>query len=147
MDIAKCLALIDLLCARRFPTAHGRTEHGESGPGYHIAALQTSGDFWADDGTGREETAAQFEADRDGLTERLTGRWGPPQRFSLRSAFGRAMEGETVEEPWAGLSEHVPDIHLWQAPGAHRWVALGVSYGYEELPIRLLGIVTETDPP
>ncbi|MFI9246333.1 hypothetical protein ACIGXF_28060 [Streptomyces sp. NPDC053086] len=147
MDIAKCLTLIDLLCAREFPTAHGRTEHGESGPGYHLAALRTSGDFWEDDGTGRQETAAQYEADRDGLTERLTSRWGPPQRFSLRSALARAMEGEALGEPWAELSEHVPDVHLWRAPGPDRWVALGVSHGAEELPFRLLGIVTEADPP
>ncbi|MFF9768793.1 hypothetical protein ACF1GT_19645 [Streptomyces sp. NPDC014636] len=147
MDIAKCLTLIDLLCAREFPTAHGRTEHGESGPGYHLAALRTSGDFWEDDGTGRQETAAQYEADRDGLTERLTSRWGPPQRFSLRSALARAMEGEALGEPWAELSEHVPDVHLWRAPGPDRWVALGVSHKAEELPFQLLGIVTETDPP
>ncbi|MFI9804090.1 hypothetical protein ACIHEJ_06910 [Streptomyces sp. NPDC052301] len=147
MDIAKCLTVVDLLCAREFPTAHGWTDHGESGPGYHMAALQTSGDFWEGDGTEWEETAAQYEADRDGLTERLTERWGPPQRFSLRSVLARTMEGEETAEPWAGLSEHVPDVHLWQAPASDRWVALGVSHGYKELPFRLLGIVTEIDPP
>ncbi|MER6068279.1 hypothetical protein ABT187_05355 [Streptomyces sp. NPDC001817] len=147
MDIAKCLTVIDLLCARGFPADHSGTEHGESGPGFHIAALRTSGDFWEDDGTEREETAAQYEADRDALAERLTERWGLPQRFSLSSVFGRAMEGENMAEPWAGLSEHVPDVHLWQAPESGRWVALGVSHGYEELPFQLLGIVTETDPP
>jgi hypothetical protein len=147
MNIAKCLTVIDLLCAREFPTEYSRTDHGESGPGFHIAALQTSGDFWDDDGTEREEAAAQYEADRDGLAERLTGRWGPPQHFSLRSVFERTTEGESMDEPWAGLSEHVPDVQLWQAPVSGRWVALGVSHGYKELPFQLLGIVTETDPP
>ncbi|MFF5018250.1 hypothetical protein [Streptomyces sp. NPDC001165] len=147
MDIAKCLTLIDLLCAREFPTAYGRTEHGESGPGYHLVALQTSGEFWEDDGTEREETAAQYEADRDGLVERLTDRWGPPQHFSLRSVFGRTTEGEDIPEPWAGLSGHVPDVHLWEADGTGRWVALGVSQWGRELPFQLLGVVTETDPP
>ncbi|MGQ5635034.1 MULTISPECIES: hypothetical protein [unclassified Streptomyces] len=147
MDIAKCLTVIDMLCAREFPAGHGRTEHGESGPGYHIAALQTSGDFWEDDGTEREATAAQYEADRDGLTERLTSRWGPPQRFSLRGVLLRTMEGEDIQEPWSGLSEHVPDVHLWQAPAPDRWIALGVSHGPGELPFQLLGIVTEVDPP
>lgn len=147
MDIAKCLTAIELLCAREFPAVHGRTELGESGPGYHIAALQTSGDFWEGDGTEGEGTAEQYEADRDGLTERLSSRWGPPQRFSLRSVLLRTMEGEEIEEPWAGLSEHVPDVHLWKAPLAERWFALGVSHGYAELPFQLLGIVTETDPP
>ena len=147
MDIANCLTVIDLLCAREFPAEHSRTEHGESGPGFHIAALHTSGDFWEDDGTEWEETAAQYEADRDGLTERLTSRWGLPQHISLRSVFVRTMDGETIEEPWAGLSEHVPDVHVWKAPVRDRWFALGVSHGYKELPFRLLGIVTEVDPP
>ncbi|WP_225839202.1 hypothetical protein [Streptomyces sp. NK08204] len=147
MDLVRCLNVIDLLCAQEFPRAHGRTEHGESGPGYHIAALRTSGDFWEDDGTERAETEAQFDADRDGLAQRLTERWGPPQRFSLYSVLRRAMQGEQVEQPWAALSEHVPDVHLWQAPGPGRWVALGVSQWDKELEFQLLAVVTETDPP
>ncbi|MEV5799960.1 hypothetical protein [Streptomyces collinus] len=147
MDFAKCLTLIDVLCAREFPAAHGRSEHGESGPGYHIAALQTSDGFWDDDGTEWEDTAAQYEADRDGLAERLTERWGPAHRLSLRGALVRTMEGEDVGEPWAGLSEHVPDLHLWAAADSGRWVALGVSHGGRELPLQLLGVVTDTDPP
>ncbi|WP_330456499.1 hypothetical protein OIB37_06105 [Streptomyces sp. NBC_00820] len=147
MDIAKRLALVDRLCAREFPAAESRTECGESGPGYHMAILLTSGDFWEDDGTGWEETAAQYEAERDALVERLTAHWGPSQHFSLRGVLDRVMEGETIAEPWAALSEHVPDIHLWKAPASGRWVTLGVSYGYKELPFQLLGVVTDTDPP
>ncbi|MFF3462773.1 hypothetical protein ACWCQN_04540 [Streptomyces sp. NPDC001984] len=147
MDIAKALALIDLLCAREFPAAYSRTEHGESGPGYHIAALQTSGEFWEGDGTEREETAAQYEADRDGLGERLTERWGPPQYFSLAGVFDRTTEGEDIDEPWARLSGHVPDLQLWSEPASGRWVALGVSQWDKELPFQFLGVVTEIDPP
>ncbi|MEU6591373.1 hypothetical protein ABZ923_19485 [Streptomyces sp. NPDC046881] len=147
MDIVQCLTLIDLLCDREFPAAHGRTEHGESGPGYHIAALQTSEDFWDGDGSTREETAAQYEADRDGLVERLGERWGPPHHVSLYSVLDRTLAGEEVPEPWAGLSGHVPDVHLWRLPRTERWLALGVSQWDKELPFQLLGIVTETDPP
>ncbi|UFR05901.1 hypothetical protein KBP30_34125 [Streptomyces sp. Go40/10] len=147
MDIAKCLTLVDLLCAREFPAAYGRTEHGESGPGYHIAALRTSEDFREDDGSARDETEAQVEADRDGLAERLAERWGRPQQFSLYSVLDRSTAGEDLAEPWAGLSGHVPDVHLWRVPEAGRWVALGVSRWGKELPFQLLGIVTETDPP
>ncbi|MET8449316.1 hypothetical protein [Streptomyces sp. NPDC005209] len=147
MDIAKCLTLIDLLCAREFPAAHGRTEHGESGPGYHIAELHTSAEFWEDDGTEREETAAQYEIDRDGLGERFTDRWGPAEAISLHSVHVRTMDGEDIEQPWAGLSGHVPDVQLWRVPESGRWVALGVSQWGKELPFQLLGIVTETDPP
>ncbi|MFF1282606.1 hypothetical protein [Streptomyces sp. NPDC058299] len=150
MDIATCLNLIDVLCAREFPAAHGRTEHGESGPGYHIAALRTSGDILGPgdgDGSERDETEAQYEADRDGLAERLEERWGQPQHLSLYSVLDRTVAGEDVAEPWAGLSGHVPDVQLWRAPGAGRWVALGVSRWDRELPCQLLGIVTEADPP
>ncbi|MEU0333582.1 hypothetical protein [Streptomyces sp. NPDC006193] len=147
MDIAQCLTLIDLLCARRFPPARAGTEHGESGPGYHIAALRTSEGFWEGDGSERDRTRAQYEAERDALAERLGERWGPPQHISLYSVFERTMTGEDLEEPWAGLSGHVPDVQLWRPPGAGRWIALGVSQWDEELPFQLLGIVTETDPP
>ncbi|MEU1301718.1 hypothetical protein [Streptomyces shenzhenensis] len=147
MDIARHLALIDLLCTRGFPAEHGRTEHGASGPGYHIAELQTSDDFWEDGGAQREETETQYEADRDGLGARLTERWGPPQRISLYSVLERTTLGEDPEELWAGLSGQVPDLQLWRAPGADRWVALGVSRWNRELPFQLLAVVTDLDPP
>ncbi|MGW2049757.1 hypothetical protein ACWCPF_31925 [Streptomyces sp. NPDC001858] len=146
MDIARCLATVDLLCTREFPEEHGRTDLGPGGPGYLVAELQTSGEFWEADGTEREETEAQYEADRDGLAERLTDRWGPPHVISLASTLARSTEGEDIPEPWASLSGHVPNVQLWQLPGTARWVALGVSQWDKELPFELLAIVTETDP-
>jgi hypothetical protein len=147
MDITHWLATIDLLCARDFPAEHGRTDVGTGGPGYHIAELQTSGDFWEDDGTEREETEAQYECDRDGLGERLTERWGAPDVISLESTFERAQDGEDIPEPWASLSSHVPNVQLWRRPKTGRWIALGVSQWDKELPFQLLATVTEIDPP
>ncbi|WP_329535161.1 hypothetical protein OG568_41010 [Streptomyces sp. NBC_01450] len=147
MDITHWLATIDLLCARDFPAEHGRTDVGTGGPGYHIAELQTSGDFWEDDGTDREETEAQYECDRDGLGERLTGRWGAPDVISLKSTFERAQDGEDIPEPWASLSSHVPNVQLWRPPETARWIALGVSQWDKELPFQLLATVTEIAPP
>ncbi|MFF4836548.1 hypothetical protein [Streptomyces sp. NPDC001315] len=147
MNIARFLATIDLLCTRDFPAEHGRTDDGMGGPGYLIAELQTSGDFWEDDGTEREETAAQYEFDRDGLTERLTECWAAPQMFSLASVLDRVMDDEDIPEPWASLSGHVPDLHLWRPPGTERWLALGVSQWDKELPFQLLAVVTDVDPP
>lgn len=147
MDIARFLATIDLLCVRDFPAAHGRTDVGTGGPGYLIAELQTSDDFWEDDGTRREETGTQYEYDRDGLTERLTARWGAPGRVSLASVLVRTVDDEDIPEPWATLSGHVPDLHLWRPPGVERWVALGVSQWDKELAFQLLAVVTEVDPP
>ncbi|MFE7835339.1 hypothetical protein ACFU53_04460 [Streptomyces sp. NPDC057474] len=147
MTIARHLVTIDRLCSEEFPAAHGRSATGTAGPGYHIAELGTSRDFWGEDGTEREETEAQFEADRDALSERLAERWGPPDVFSLWSVSSRYLEGEDIPEPWGPLSSHVPDVHLWQADGHGRWVALGVSQWDKELPFQLVALITETDPP
>jgi hypothetical protein len=146
MDIAKCLAVIDELCAREFPAEHGRIDVGEGGPGYLIAELAMSEDFYEDGGSDRDETEAQFEADRDALGERLSERWGPIQEVSLYSAFERSMDGEEIDEPWKSLSDHVPNVHLWKTETG-RWVALGVSQWDRELPFQLLAVVTVMDPP
>ncbi|MET7683131.1 hypothetical protein [Streptomyces sp. NPDC005423] len=147
MTITHWLATLDLLCTRDLPVAPGTTDVGTAGPGYLVAELRTSGDFTEDGGAEREETAAQYECDRDGLAERLAERWGAPDVFSLRSAFERAQGGEDIPEPWASLSAHVPDVQVWRPPGTARWVALGVSRWGDELPFQLLAVVTETDPP
>lgn len=166
MSTAEHLAAIDLLRSRDFPAEHGRSPSGVGGPGYHIAELLTSGDFWDDDGTEWEATSEQYDAERDGLTILLAERWGAPQIFSLASVFERAQgdaygdededgdegagdwgEGgnEDIPEPWGSLSSSVPDLHLWRVDG--RWIALGVSQWDKELPFQLLAVVTEIDPP
>ncbi|UQT60014.1 hypothetical protein M4V62_35920 [Streptomyces durmitorensis] len=161
MSTAQHLAAIDLLRSREFPAEHGRSPCGTGGPGYHIAELLTSGDFWEDDGTQWEATADQYEAERDGLTVLLAERWGAPQMFSLASLFERTLSdgddegdsdseskegaGEDIPEPWGSLSSSVPDLHLWRVDG--RWIALGVSQWDKELPFQLLAVVTEIDPP
>ncbi|MFF6996551.1 hypothetical protein ACFY93_16600 [Streptomyces sp. NPDC008313] len=147
MTLAQHLATIDLLCSWEFPVEHGRSGTGTGGPGYHIAELATSDDFWEDDGTRRQETEDRFDADRDGLSELLSGRWGSPQRFSLASLFARSADGEDIPEPWSSLSSHVPDVHLWQEGTHGRWVALGVSQWDGELPFQLLAVVTDIDVP
>ncbi|MGW7272798.1 hypothetical protein ACWGH5_19985 [Streptomyces sp. NPDC054864] len=156
MSTAEHLAAIDLLRSREFPAERGRSSWGVGGPGYHIAELLTSGDFWEDDGTRWEETSDQFDAERDGLTVLLAERWGAPQMFSLASLFERAQGGvhafegaadaaEEIPEPWGSLSCSVPDLHLWRVD--ERWIALGVSQWDKELPFQLLAVITEIDPP
>ncbi|WP_228979140.1 hypothetical protein [Streptomyces sp. DH12] len=144
MTTARHLATIDLLRSRPFPGRRGRSDAGDSGPGYHVAELATSGDFW-EDRDRAEEVAEQYEAERDALGASLSARWGQPQVFSLWSVFVRGEEGEELPEPWDGLAAHVPDVHLWRA--GDRWIALGVSQWDRELPYQLLAVVTETDPP
>ncbi|WP_369244971.1 hypothetical protein [Streptomyces sp. R41] len=147
MTSALYLATILRLCSEDFPAEDSRSDVGTGGLGYHIAELATSEEFWEDDGTAREKTEEQYEADRDGLSELLTPRWGRPQVFSLASVFDRSMDGEDIAEPWGILSSHVPDVHLWKAEAHGRWVALGVSQWDKELPFQLLAVVTEIDPP
>ncbi|MET9432188.1 MULTISPECIES: hypothetical protein [unclassified Streptomyces] len=145
MTTARHLTTIDLLRSRPFPGQRGRSDVGDSGPGYHIAELGTSEDFWDDDGTRRALVEEQYEAERDALAVLLTARWGEPQTFSLWSVFDRGMAGEEIPDPWDILSSSVPDLHLWRADGL--WIALGVSQWDKELPFQLLAVVTETDPP
>ena len=145
MTIAGHLATIDRLRARPFPEAPGRSELGDSGPGFHVAALARSEEFWEDDGTRRLEVEEQYEAERDALSERLGSRWGAPQHFSLFSVFSRSMDGEEIPEPWGVLSNHTPDLYLWRAE--ERWIGLGVSQWDTELAFELLLLVTTVDPP
>ncbi|MFG2308092.1 hypothetical protein ACGFS9_05265 [Streptomyces sp. NPDC048566] len=148
MTIARQLATIDRLCSEDFPAEHGRSAAGTAGPGYHLAELATSEDFRETDGAARAETEEQFEAERDGLAQLLARRWGPPEPVSLAALPERSARGEDIPEPWAALSAHVPDVHLWRPAGAHdRWVALGVSQWGSDLPYQLLALVTEIDPP
>jgi hypothetical protein len=145
MSITQHLAVVDRLRSEPFPAERGRSDTGEAGPGYHVAGLATSADFGDDDGSRREETEEQYEADRDALSERLAERWGAPDVISLWSVQDRSMGGEDIPEPWAVLSSHVPDVHLWQVDG--RWVALGVSQWDKELPFQLVALITEMVPP
>jgi hypothetical protein len=147
MDIAQALASIELLCSREFPAEYGGPGVDSRVPGHVMTELTTSDGFWEDDGTERELTEAQFDAYRDGLSERLAARWGPPHLIGLAGVFERAQSGEDVPEPWATLSSHVPDLHLWRIPDRDRWMALGVSQWDRELPFQLLAVVTDVDPP
>lgn len=151
MSSADHLAAIDLLRARDFPAAPGRSEHGYGGPGFHVAELATHDQLWDDDGTAHEETEAQCEAERDALAVLLTERWGEPQVFGLTGVLIRVMAqeadgaGEPIPDPWATLSESVPDLHLWRVDG--HWIALGVARWGERLAVQLLAVITVVDPP
>ncbi|QPP10121.1 hypothetical protein G4Z16_31025 [Streptomyces bathyalis] len=144
-DLAQHLATIDLLRARPFPEQRGRRAGVVSGPGYHLAELATSEEFWEDDGSARLVAGEQYEAECGALSVLLTGRWGEPQVFSLSSALMRSTEGEEIAEPWQGLSGGVPYLELWRAEG--RWVAVGVSQLGPVLPFQLIAAVTVNDPP
>lgn len=143
-DLAQYLATIDLLRSRAFPAQRSRAAGIVSGPGYHLAELATSEEFWEDDGTGRPAAEEQYEAECGALSRLLSRRWGGPQVFSLCDTLIRSTEGEEIPEPWLGLSCGIPYVELWQADG--RWIAVGVSQQGPQLPFQLIAAVTVNDP-
>lgn len=150
MSTALHLARIERLCARKFPTQPGRSDLCLGGPGYHVAELGVDGSpaepEAADDPALREIVVEQCEAEREGLTELLTARWGEPDTIGLGGVLLRTLEyGEDIPEPWASLSARVPDVQLWHTAG--RWVALGVARLDPAQPPCLVATVTDIDPP
>ncbi|WP_327358159.1 hypothetical protein [Streptomyces sp. NBC_01304] len=139
------LAAVDLLRTRDLPEERGRSSAGSWGPGYVIAELLTSEDFWDEDLTLVEEVEEQYDAELTALALVLTERWGPPDIFSLWSLATRSASGEHIPDPWSELSMSVANLHLWQRDG--RWIALGVGQQDRELPFQLLAVATTVDPP
>ncbi|NYV78516.1 hypothetical protein, partial [Streptomyces sp. UH6] len=144
MSIARHLAVVERLCgldlsAEESEGRDRRAGAGWCGPGWRGAELRRSEGLWEDRSL-EGEAAEQFECDREALAERLTERWGEPQRVGLLGAFVRSAEGEEIPDPWGWLCQDLPDVHLWRA--GDRWLALGVSHRDRELPFALLAVVT-----
>ena len=144
MDIARALATVELLCSRDLTGEHGRPALG---PGHATVVLATSEEFWDADAAEWLEAEEQFEAYRDGLSERLADRWGRPHLVGLAGLFERTLRDEEIPEPWNTLASHVPDLHLWHLPDRGHWLALGVSQWDKELPFELLAVLTAAAPP
>ncbi|MBT2370013.1 hypothetical protein J7E88_33280 [Streptomyces sp. ISL-10] len=144
MTTAQHLAAIDLLRGRAFPARRGRSELGDSGPGYHLARLAPAVESPHACGIREEDAAEQCRAECEALADALSTRWGPPQRVSLWSVSMRSVAGEAIADPWDELSHLTDDVHLWHVDG--HWIAVGVACA-DELRWELLAVITETDPP
>ena len=148
MTIAQCVATIDLLCSLGFPEERGGSDVGVRVPGFHIAELVSSNGLVEGNGSQRAETAEQFEAYKDGISQLLIRRWGTPYPMGLDGVLLRSPDPEErIPEGWARLSEQAGIVDVWQADGTGRWVAVGVSRSNEEQELQLVVLVTETDPP
>ncbi|MET7765156.1 hypothetical protein ABZS86_15840 [Streptomyces sp. NPDC005355] len=141
-SLAQYVATIDLLRARDFPAQRGTSERVESGPGFHVADLRVSEDFWDADLTRVEEVLEEFEAELSVLVHALTVRWGAPAVLDLTGHLERQAMGEPVPPPLDALCGYVPELHIWRVDD--RWVGLGVGQGDRELPFQLLLAVGET---
>lgn len=138
MDIAKDLALVDLLCFRAFPAEHGgRDGDGLAGPGYHVA--------WLGPGDGRDtDDCYAYEA---AIVERLTARWGAPSRWGTVTLGERVERGEHIPEPWSMLSAVASDLHTWEPGGIGRTVTVTVADRDEERRPHLWVVVTDIAAP
>jgi hypothetical protein len=142
MHIAQHIALIDELCFRPFPAEHGPSDVGTSGPGHHVAVLESVPDG---DPAIRALTIDQCEKDRDAVYELLASRWGDTAPYNLQTVLLRT-EHEEVPRPWAELSARARVAYVWEVEGTGRWVAVAVADRDPSDDVQLLALVTETDP-
>ncbi|MET8754996.1 hypothetical protein ABZW32_33610 [Streptomyces sp. NPDC004667] len=145
MTTAQHLDLIDRLRAQSFVDMPVRLGRHSSGPGYHLVRLEETGDFWEDDGSGRQEAADQISAEYAALTQALTERWGTPLVFTLRSPAALDNAPEAPAQPWEELTHSTDHVHLWRAED--RWLVACVTQWGEEDPYTLMAGITVMDPP
>ncbi|MFE7271017.1 hypothetical protein [Streptomyces sp. NPDC057623] len=142
MNIARHIALIDELCFRPFTAERISWHGGASGPGHHVVVLESGR---GDCGT-RAATVEQYEKYRDALDEQFATRWRETVPYNLQTVSLRTAQ-EEIPEPWASLSTRARVACLWEAHGTGRWVAVAVADRDEADDVKLLGVVTEIDPP
>jgi hypothetical protein len=143
MDLVAQLATVDLLRAREFPARRVRSGAVESGPGFHVADLEVSEDFWEDDGSRRPVVADDFGAACQALVEILARRWGDPRTVDLAPYQSVLREGGTVPPPLEMLCGYVPEVYGWQV--GDRWIAVGVGQWDAGLPFQLVAAIGERD--
>ncbi|MET8246858.1 hypothetical protein ABZV31_22035 [Streptomyces sp. NPDC005202] len=154
MDIVKMLAVIDALCSRAFPQGHGGTDaglgipgHHLAGPGYFIVELGASAWPRAGDRSERQQTAEDLYALERAVAHQLNVRWGEQLPWGTVTLQERVVRGEDIPEPWATLGVLADELRSWKASGTGRWVVVAVADRETTDDVRLLAIVTDTDPP
>ncbi|MET8854589.1 hypothetical protein [Streptomyces sp. NPDC004579] len=142
------LSIIDTLIAQPFPEGkgHTRSENGWGGPGFHIAILRETQDFWEDRSPEVVEPAEQeLEVDLTSLTGILTERWGDPATVDLGRYLGLDdpdyPNTEPAPEPLLSLCGYAANLLVWRIPSTGRWLGLTIGQGDPELPIQLFAAV------
>jgi hypothetical protein len=131
------LATLDELLVQPFGSQGDSAEH----PTPHHVDLRVSQDFWDDRARDDDLEAAHatFAADRAGLAEAITRRYGPPQRKDLRPYFGWTPPNEPGESMFGHLTNWFLEVDVWQV--GDRGVVLEVGQADKELPLQLILVV------
>ncbi|WP_330296360.1 hypothetical protein [Streptomyces sp. NBC_00503] len=140
------LSAVDGLIALPFPEQELRPgkEGRSGGPGYHLAVLRESRDFWDDRSEQVVEAAEQeLEADLVALSKSLTSRWGRPETVELWPylGFDDPDPQYSAPEPLALLSNVAGSMQVWRLPDSARWLALAIGQADPEFPLQLLAAV------
>ncbi|MBL3669858.1 hypothetical protein JL475_28515 [Streptomyces sp. M2CJ-2] len=137
------LSIIDRLSALPFPDSEVKpSTKGEwGGPGYHLAVLRESQDFWDDRSEDVVEAAErEMEADFAALAGSLTERWGAPETVDLGRYLGFAEPDPGFRAPKSlgFLSGVAVSMQVWRLPSSGRWVGLTIGQADPEWPLQLL---------
>jgi hypothetical protein len=139
------LSTIDALSTLAFPDREVRpgSDGRWGGPGYHLAVLRESRDFWEDRSEEVIEAAERdLEASLGVLAAALTRRWGDPETVDLWPYLGydNPDPGFVAPEPLNFLSMVASSMQAWRLPSG-RWVALAIGQADPEFPFQLLAAV------
>lgn len=142
------LSIIDSLVTRPFPEREEKPgrEGRWGGPGYHVAVLRESRDFWEDRSQEVVEAAErELEEDLAEAARTLTGRWGSPDIVDLWPylGFDRPDRDLAAPQPLLFLSCVASTMQVWRPADSGRWLALAVGQADPEWPFQLLAAVGE----
>lgn len=140
-DVASHRAAVDRLLAAPFAEIEDRDGAEWSGPGFRLAALLESRDFWEvrdPDVVDAEER--RVEAALDMLAAALTNTWGAPTTVELWLCSETDLPDPAAPGPLGFLASVASELRVWQ-PSVDRWLGLTVGQADPELPVRLLALV------
>ncbi|MFJ3791227.1 hypothetical protein [Kitasatospora sp. NPDC090091] len=150
-EVASHRAAVDRLLAAPFAEREDREGEEWSGPGFRLAALTESQDFWeVHDPDVVDAAERRIEAALDALAAALTTAWGgTPTTVELWPYRECDLPDPAAPGPLGFLAGVASELRVWQ-PSADRWLGLTVGQSDPALPFRLLAMVgagTLPEPP
>jgi hypothetical protein len=148
MDPAACLALVEELLSRPYPSREVQLlldggAMDSSGPAHHIVTVAVSEVLVDATGERWTEVEDDFAARRAQVVSALATIWGPPGRYDFGNEIDRLIGGEPVQPSVATIATFLPDVDFWQRDG--RTICVGVGQWDKEFPMQLVLVVGELD--